>query len=73
MRFGKALIQFFSHHHHHHPAHPADCDQIGNKGAVCRLSRDTLGKPTFLVFSHVPHPPIRPMAYSSGMASLFGL
>ena len=39
---------------------PNYCDSIGNKGAVCRLNHAALSKPTFLQFSAVPHPPIRP-------------
>ena len=41
---------------------PNYCDTIGNKGAVCRLSLGALARPTFLQFSCVPHPPIRPSA-----------
>jgi serine/threonine-protein phosphatase 5 len=44
---------------------PNYCDQVGNKGAVCRLQKGSLGKPTFLVFSEVPHPPIRPVRFAN--------
>lgn len=50
---------------------PNYCDQMGNKGAVVRLDKDC--KPTFLTFDSVPHPPVKPMAYASGMGSMFGL
>lgn len=39
---------------------PNYCDTIGNKGAVCVLNHKDLGTPTFLQFTAVPHPPIRP-------------
>lgn len=32
-----------------------------------------LDKPEFISFTAVPHPPIKPMAYATGMAGLFGL
>jgi serine/threonine-protein phosphatase 5 len=43
------------------PSAPNYCDQVGNKGAVCRLEKGSLAKPSFLVFKEVPHPPIRPV------------
>ena len=46
-------------------------DQMGNKGGVVQLNPQC--KPSFLTFTAVPHPPVRPMAYSSGMGSMFGL
>ena len=51
---------------------PNYCDSVGNKGAVCRLRRGQYESPTFVSFDAVPHPPVRPMAYSS-MAGMFGL
>ncbi len=49
---------------------PRYCDSMDNKGAVVRLDREC--KPSFLQFESVPHPPVRPMAYASGM-SMYGL
>jgi serine/threonine-protein phosphatase 5 len=40
------------------------------QGAVVHLDREC--KPSFMVFESVPHPPVRPMAYASGM-SMFGV
>ena len=37
---------------------------------MCRLNHKNLGQPTFLQFSAVPHPPIRPSA-SRGPAADF--
>mmetsp|Transcript_27443 Transcript_27443/g.76716 ORF Transcript_27443/g.76716 Transcript_27443/m.76716 type:complete len:494 (+) Transcript_27443:103-1584(+) len=48
---------------------PNYCDEMGNKSAVVRLKKDC--KPEFLQFTHVPHPNIRPMAYTSG-GGMFG-
>jgi serine/threonine-protein phosphatase 5 len=45
---------------------PNYCDTIGNKGAVCRLTHGALARPTFLQFTAVPHPPIRPSAWWLG-------
>ena len=42
---------------------PNYCDQGGNKGAIIKFEKDL--KPQFVTFSHVPHPPMKPMAYSS--------
>ncbi len=44
---------------------------MGNKGAVVQLDRDC--KPSFVRFDSVPHPPVKPMAYASGMMSMYGL
>jgi serine/threonine-protein phosphatase 5 len=49
---------------------PNYCDQMGNKGAI--LSFDSQGDYTVTQFEAVSHPPIRPMAYSSGMGGMFG-
>jgi serine/threonine-protein phosphatase 5 len=51
---------------------PNYCDSCGNKGAVCRLKKGEYTAPTFISFDSVPHPPVRPMAYSS-MGHMFGL
>jgi len=51
---------------------PPQCDQCGNKGAVCRLTKGAYTAPAFLTFDAVPHPPVKPMAYSN-MSSMFGL
>lgn len=61
---------------------PNYCDQMGNDGAIMHLTprddqmgdngkRAVIG--TFTRFKAVAHPPIRPMAYSSGFGSSFGL
>ncbi len=42
---------------------PNYCDQMGNKGAVIRLTGPLL-KPAFTQFSAVPHPAVRPMQYA---------
>ena len=44
--------------------------QMGNKGALVKI--DAEGKPSFLQFTAVPHPPVKPMAYAPGMG-MFGL
>ena len=49
---------------------PNYCDQMGNKAAVMHLDHE--GDYTVTQFEAVPHPPIRPMAYSSGMGGMFG-
>ena len=51
---------------------PNYCDQMGNKGAVVRLPANR-GQPEFLQFEAVAHPPVRPMAYATGMAGMFNL
>ena len=48
---------------------PNYCDQMGNKGALAKFDTDC--KPTYVQFSAVPHPPIRPMAYANN-TSMFG-
>ena len=51
---------------------PNYCDQMGNKGGIVRL--DATCTPSYVSFEAVPHPPMRPMAYSAGLGSnLFGL
>ena len=49
---------------------PNYCDQMGNKGAI--LSFDNEGEYLVTQFEAVPHPPMRPMAYASGMGGMFG-
>ena len=49
---------------------PNYCDQMGNKGAI--LSFDHEGDYVVTQFEAVPHPPMRPMAYASGMGGMFG-
>jgi len=44
---------------------PNYCDQMGNKGAYIRFESDM--KPQYHKFAHVPHPPVPPMQYASGM------
>mmetsp|Transcript_21885 Transcript_21885/g.70470 ORF Transcript_21885/g.70470 Transcript_21885/m.70470 type:complete len:507 (+) Transcript_21885:76-1596(+) len=43
---------------------PNYVDQMGNKGAMVKLSHDS-SEPMFVQFSAVPHPPVKPMAYSN--------
>ena len=47
---------------------PNYCDQMGNKGAFIRF--DDRCAPAFTKFAHVPHPPIKPMAYANPMLGL---
>eukprot|EP00911_Craspedida_sp_UC1_P000599 UC1_evm1s457 len=49
---------------------PNYCDQMGNKGAFITLKEDCV--PAFTQFEAVPHPKVKPMAYSN-MASMFGM
>jgi len=42
---------------------PNYCDSVGNKGALIKLGHDM--KPSFVQFTAVPHPPVKPMAYAS--------
>ena len=50
---------------------PNYCDQMGNKGAFIRFGADL--EPNFTQYEAVPHPQIRPMAYSNPqMASQMG-
>eukprot|EP01086_Lenisia_limosa_P013130 TRINITY_DN41976_c0_g1_i1.p1 TRINITY_DN41976_c0_g1~~TRINITY_DN41976_c0_g1_i1.p1 ORF type:complete len:463 (+),score=132.35 TRINITY_DN41976_c0_g1_i1:101-1390(+) len=44
---------------------PNYCDQMGNKGAFVTLLAD--GSHSVQSFTHVPHPDIKPMAYSNNM------
>ena len=47
---------------------PNYCDSVGNLGAFITFKEDM--KPEFTTFEAVPHPPIRPMAYSSGFGGM---
>lgn len=47
---------------------PNYCDQMGNKGAFIRFTKDM--KPQFTQFHAVEHPPIRPMAYAGNMGGM---
>ncbi|TIB03840.1 hypothetical protein E3P94_00365 [Wallemia ichthyophaga] len=49
---------------------PNYCDTSGNKGAWMKI--DASGDIKTTQFAAVEHPPIKPMAYSSGMASMMG-
>ncbi|KIO19560.1 hypothetical protein M407DRAFT_82645, partial [Tulasnella calospora MUT 4182] len=44
---------------------PNYCDSVGNKGAYVRI--DSKGDTTYKTFDAVPHPPMKPMAYATGM------
>lgn len=48
---------------------PNYCDSVGNKGALIRF--DSNMKPTFKQYTAVPHPNVKPMAYSQGFGGLF--
>jgi len=50
---------------------PNYCDTMGNKGAFIHFDK-TL-EPKFTQFESVPHPDVKPMAYSAGMGGMFGL
>ena len=50
---------------------PNYCDTMGNKGAFIHFEKDL--EPKFTQYTNVPHPDVKPMAYSAGMGSLFGL
>jgi serine/threonine-protein phosphatase 5 len=50
---------------------PNYCDSMGNKGAFIHFDK-TL-QPKFTQYDAVPHPDVKPMAYSAGMGSMFGL
>ena len=50
---------------------PNYCDQMGNKGAFATFVAPDM-KPTYTSFDAVPHPDIKPMAYSSGLGGMFG-
>jgi serine/threonine-protein phosphatase 5 len=45
---------------------------MGNRGGVVKIGKAGT-ELEFVSFEAVPHPPIRPMAYASGMSSMFGL
>jgi serine/threonine-protein phosphatase 5 len=44
---------------------PNYCDQMGNKGGIIHFTPAMV--PSYIKFSAVPHPPIRPMAYAGNM------
>ncbi|KAG8929820.1 hypothetical protein FRC02_005023 [Tulasnella sp. 418] len=44
---------------------PNYCDSVGNKGAYVRI--DAAGDQEYFTFDARPHPPMRPMAYASGL------
>ena len=49
---------------------PNYCDTTGNKGAIVKLNFDDGNvKTTFVQFKEVPHPNIKPMAYSSSFSN----
>lgn len=48
---------------------PNYCDSMGNKGAFIHF--DATCEAKFTQYESVPHPDVRPMAYSSGMSGLF--
>ncbi|PAV18517.1 phosphatase 5 [Pyrrhoderma noxium] len=48
---------------------PNYVDQSGNKGAFIRV--DASGECEYVQFEAVPHPPMKPMAYATGMAGMF--
>jgi serine/threonine-protein phosphatase 5 len=48
---------------------PNYCDQMGNKGALINFDRDM--KPTFVQYTAVDHPNVKPMAYAPQMG-MFG-
>lgn len=50
---------------------PNYCDTMGNKGAFIHFDKSL--EPKFTQFESVPHPDVKPMAYSAGMGGLFGL
>ncbi|KDQ21575.1 hypothetical protein BOTBODRAFT_150454 [Botryobasidium botryosum FD-172 SS1] len=47
---------------------PNYCDQVGNKGAYVRI--DARGEQSYFTFDAKPHPPMKPMAYSSGLSNM---
>jgi serine/threonine-protein phosphatase 5 len=51
---------------------PNYCDQMGNMGGIAIFNDDTKDGPDLQKFSHVKHPPVRPMAYAKNL-SMFGL
>lgn len=50
---------------------PNYCDTMGNKGAFIHFDESL--EPKFTQYTSVPHPDVKPMAYSAGMGSMFGL
>eukprot|EP00944_MAST-04C_sp_MAST-4C-sp1_P003368 g3368.t1 len=44
---------------------PNYCDQMGNKGAIIKFNCNC--EPSYIKFTAVSHPPIRPMAYAGNM------
>jgi serine/threonine-protein phosphatase 5 len=50
---------------------PNYCDTMGNKGAFIHF--DAFMEPKFTQYTSVPHPDVKPMAYSAGMGGMFGL
>jgi len=50
---------------------PNYCDTMGNKGAFIHFDKSLV--PKYTQFTCVPHPDVKPMAYSAGMGSMFGL
>eukprot|EP00980_Cylindrotheca_fusiformis_P001972 scaffold443_cov125-Cylindrotheca_fusiformis.AAC.21 len=50
---------------------PNYCDTMGNKGAFIHF--DATMEPKFTQYTSVPHPDVKPMAYSAGMGGMFGL
>jgi serine/threonine-protein phosphatase 5 len=44
---------------------PNYCDTMGNKGAYITLDHNI--NPTYTSFTHVEHPPIKPMFYANSM------
>ncbi|KAG9005247.1 hypothetical protein FRB94_001665 [Tulasnella sp. JGI-2019a] len=47
---------------------PNYCDAMGNKGAYVRI--DGRGDIKYVQFEAKPHPPMKPMAYASGMSNM---
>lgn len=50
---------------------PNYCDTMGNKGAFITITGGRDLSPKFTSFECVPHPTVRPMAYSSSLMQLF--
>ncbi|RSH87663.1 uncharacterized protein EHS24_000177 [Apiotrichum porosum] len=50
---------------------PNYCDSTGNKAAYVRMQAD--GQLSYHQFEAVPHPDIKPMAYSSGFGGMMGI
>jgi serine/threonine-protein phosphatase 5 len=48
---------------------PNYCDSVNNKGALIRFKGSDM-KPNYIQFSAVPHPNVKPMAYSSPLFNL---